>query len=80
MDIIKRYVAMGMGVSVGPRLAMDPDDHHELGIVSLVNLLPVEQVGILTLRGKSMSVPAQNFISVMKESVGAASPKRRGVS
>ena len=77
MDMIKRYVAMGMGVSVGPRLAIDPDDRHELGIVSLVNLLPVEQVGVLTLRGKSMSVPAQNFISVMKESVGSEAPKRR---
>ena len=77
MDMIKRYVAMGMGVSVGPRLAMDPEDRHELGIVSLVNLFPVEQVGIVTLRGKSISVPAQNFISVMTESVRPEAPKPR---
>ena len=24
MDMIKRYVALGMGISVGPRLAIDP--------------------------------------------------------
>lgn len=64
MDIIKRYVSLGVGVSIGPRLAIDPDDYDELGIMSLANLLPVEQAGIVTLRGKTLSRPAGNFVSV----------------
>ena len=67
MDMVKRYVALGMGVSVGPRLAIEPEDRTELGIVSLAHLLPVEQSGIVTLRGKSLSTPANHFISAIKD-------------
>ena len=67
MEIIKHYVALGIGVSVGPRLAMDPEDYEELGIVSLANLLPVEQAGIVTLRGKTLSGPAKNFALVLRD-------------
>ena len=69
MDMIKRYVALGMGVSVGPRLAVEPEDTHELGIVSLANLLPVEQAGVVTLRGRTLSTPAQNFIETMRDTL-----------
>ena len=72
MDMIKRYVALGMGVSVGPRLAIDPEDHDELGVVSLANLLPVERAGLVTRRGLTVSTPAQNFIDVMKDTLAAA--------
>ena len=67
MDIIKRYVALGMGISVGPRLAIDPDDHETLGVVSLAHILPVEQGGTITLKGKRMSTPAERFMSVMRD-------------
>ena len=72
MDMIKRYVALGLGVSIGPRLAIDPEDQHELGIVSLNTLLPVEQAGIVTLRGRALSEPARNFVSVMRETLPPA--------
>lgn len=69
MDMIKRYVALGMGVSIGPRLAIEPEDHGTLGVVSLANLLPVDQAGIITLPGKILSTPAERFISVMRDTV-----------
>jgi DNA-binding transcriptional LysR family regulator len=69
MDMVKRYVAVGMGVSVGPRLAIEPEDESTLGIVSLANLLPVEPVGIVTLRGKTLSTPALSFIEEIKNSL-----------
>ncbi len=69
MDMVKRYVAVGMGVSVGPRLAIEPEDESTLGIVSLANLLPVEPAGIVTLRGKTLSTPAMSFIEEMKNSL-----------
>ncbi len=67
MDMIKRYVALGMGISVGPRLAIEPEDERELGILSLSHLLPTEQAGVVTLRGKIISTPAMRFIGVMKD-------------
>ena len=69
MDIIKRYVALGMGISVGPRLAIEPEDERTLGIINLANLLPIEQTGILTLRGRTLSTPAQLFIQVMRDTL-----------
>ncbi len=69
LDMIKRYVATGIGLSIGPRFAIDADDYKSLGVYSLVNLLPVEQAGILTLRGKSLSKPARNFIEVTRETL-----------
>ncbi len=78
MDSIKRYVAMGMGISIGPRLAIELEDERALGSVSLAHLLPVEQAGVVTLRGKTLSTPARDFISVMKRTLagpaGRASP------
>lgn len=68
MDVIKRYVALGMGISVGPRLAIDSSDTANLELVSMANLMPVEQAGIVTLRGKTISRPAQKFIDVMQRS------------
>jgi DNA-binding transcriptional LysR family regulator len=73
MDMIKRYVALGMGVSVGPHLAIEPEDHEQLGVVSLDNLLPIEQAGVITLRGKTLSGPAEKFIAVMKDTLAPAS-------
>ncbi len=67
MDMIKRYVALGMGISVGPKLAIDPEDNEALGVVSLAHILPVEQGGVLTLKGKRLSTPTRRFISVMRD-------------
>ena len=72
MDMIKRYVALGMGVSVGPRLAIDPEDQANLGVVSLAHILPVEQGGVITLKGKQLSTPALRFLSVMRDTLAPA--------
>lgn len=69
VDMIKRYVALGMGISVGPRLCIEPADETRLGIISLSNLLPVDQAGIVTLKGKSLSAATQSFISVMRDTL-----------
>ena len=69
MDMIKRYVALGMGVSVGPRLAIEPEDQEQLGVVGLAHLLPVEQAGIITLRGKTLSTPAKTFIQTLRDAL-----------
>lgn len=72
MDMIKKYVALGMGVSVGPRLAIEPEDERDLGVVSLANLLPVDQGGIVALEGKTLSTPARRFITTMRSELRRA--------
>lgn len=71
MDMVKRYVALGMGVSVGPRLAIEPDDHRDLGVVSLLHILPTEQGGVITLKGRQLSTPARRFLSTMRETLAS---------
>ena len=78
MDMIKRYVALGVGVSVGPRLAIEPEDREVIGVVSLANLLPVEQAGIVTLLGKTLSTQALSFISTIKDTLSQAGSKPEG--
>ena len=75
MDMIKRYVALGMGIAVGPRLAIEPEDQDELGVVSMANLLPVEQAGIVTLPGKTISKPTLDFMAVMRDTLAPASSR-----
>ena len=65
MDMIKRFVSQGMGVSVGPRLAIEELDLDKLGMVSLANFLPVDRAGIITLPGKNISKPAAAIIKLM---------------
>lgn len=67
MDMIKKFVSIGLGVSVGPRLAIDDNDLGQLGMVSLANFLPVDQAGIVTLPGRTMSNPAKQLLTVMRE-------------
>lgn len=77
MDMIKRYVALGLGISVGPRLTIEPQDQKELGVVTMANLLPVDQGGVVTLKGKTLSTPARNFIETMRDVLLPDRPQRQ---
>ena len=70
MDMIKRFVSQGMGVSVGPRLAIEESDLGDLGMVSLANFLPVDRAGIITLPGKNISKPAKKLIELIAVMLG----------
>ena len=72
MDMIKKFVTIGMGVSVGPRLAIEEEDLDHLGMGSLANFLPVDQAGLITLPGKTLSTPANQFISVLRDTFAAS--------
>ncbi|MDA1188866.1 MAG: LysR substrate-binding domain-containing protein [Chloroflexi bacterium] len=72
MDIIKRYVALGMGVSIGPSIAVEMQDSEDLGVVRLSHLLPVEQAGIIWLQGKTLSRHAEEFVGVVKDTLSVA--------
>ena len=75
MEVIKRYVSLGMGISVGPRLAIETEDESMVNIISMSNILPVDQVGIITLQGKQISAPARKLMNVMRKTLSGSKPK-----
>jgi DNA-binding transcriptional LysR family regulator len=66
MDSIKNYVLRDMGISIGPSIAIEKPDFKQLNVVHLDNLLPVEQAGLVTLKGKRLSSSAKNFINSIR--------------
>ena len=76
MDVIKRYVVLGMGVSVGPHLAIEAEDCEQLEVLGLDNLLAIGQASVITLRGKTLSGPAEKVIAVMKDTLTPAGTRR----
>ena len=70
-DAIKRYVAKGLGVSVVPRIILEPDDEKTLGIVALGHLLDIQNVGIVTVRDTPVSKYAQQFVDMLRETIPA---------
>lgn len=70
-DAIKRYVAKGMGISVVPRIILEPEDKDTMGIVGLGHILDIQAVGIVTVRDTPMSRHAQLFVDMLRETIPA---------
>ena len=68
--------SLGWEYRVGPRLSIEPEDSQRVGVISLANFLPVDQAGIVTLKGKTVSTPTRNFISVMQDVLSPAGSRR----
>lgn len=66
MDMIKRYVALGMGVGIGPELAIEPEDRQSIGIVNLRHLLPIVRAGVVTLKGRYLSPLVKEFVHTLQ--------------
>ena len=64
---VKNYVALGLGVSVIPRPAITLEDRQRLGVVSLGNLLPTTQAGLLVANTRPQAPYVQHFISLARE-------------
>ncbi len=68
-DAVKRYVARGMGITVMPRIVLEPDDEENLSIVGLAHLLDIQGVGIITVRDTTLSGPAKRFVEILKQTI-----------
>ena len=66
MDMIKRYVELGYGISVVPRIVIEPEDENNLGVVSVGHLLPTELAGIVSLRGRILSPLVEASIAAVR--------------
>jgi DNA-binding transcriptional LysR family regulator len=62
-EIVKRYVALGLGISVIPAFCLQPSDRPRLTSRSLRRLFGQETYGIVTRRGRDLS-PAARALAV----------------
>ena len=66
---VKTYVALGLGITIGPRYTIDPWDESRLNIVSLQDKLPGREVGIVTLRGKPLWKSGKLLTKMLQDEV-----------
>jgi LysR family cys regulon transcriptional activator len=71
MEMVKRYIELGMGVGVAYSIALDRGDDRHLGIVSLSQFLPSEMVGVVTAKGARLPAAARDFITLARSTIGA---------
>ena len=65
-EVIKRYVKIGMGISIVTDVCITEQDREELTIIPLDKYFPKRSYGIVTRKGKFLSTPAERFIDMMK--------------
>ena len=68
MDMIKRYVELGYGVSIVPRVVIGPEDWETLGDVSVSHLLATESAGMIWLRGRRRPSIVESAMAVVRAS------------
>jgi DNA-binding transcriptional LysR family regulator len=68
---VKTYVALGLGIALGPKFAIDPWDETRLNIVSLSRIVPGREIGIVTLRDKPLWKSGKLLTDMMHKEVAS---------
>ena len=65
-EVIKQYVAMGMGISIISSACVNEADAENLAVRPLGKLFPGRSYGVIMRKGKLLSAPARAFIDLVK--------------
>jgi len=69
-EVIKQYVAMGMGISIISSICLNPDDSQRLAIrpldQALPSTFPPRSYGVITRKNKHLSPAARAFIALIE--------------
>ena len=65
-EVIKQYVAMGMGISIVPALCLHEADRERLAARSMKRWFPERSYGVIVRRGKALSAQARAFIELIQ--------------
>ncbi len=65
-EVIKRYVSLGLGISIVTDVCLTPQDRDRFTIISLQSYFPKRSYGIVTRRQRPLSAPAKKFIEIME--------------
>jgi len=66
MDFIKQFVAIGMGVSIGPLLAIEKEDLKKISVVNINNILIPDEAGFITNPKKVLTNNSLSFIEALE--------------
>ena len=65
-EVIKQYVAMGMGISIISSICLTDADRDRLAARSLSAWFPTRSYGVVVRKGKYLSPPARAFIELIR--------------
>lgn len=75
-EVIKRYVDIGLGVSIVTSICITEEDKEKFAIIPLEKYFPSRKYGVVTRKGKLISAPSQRFIEILHEHYGDSSHKQ----
>jgi DNA-binding transcriptional LysR family regulator len=67
MELAVRYVKQGIGVAVCSEMSLATQGREGVEVIDLSHLMPLEQIGIVTVRERKVSPEAHDFIAAAKE-------------
>lgn len=65
-EVIKQYVAMGMGISIVSAICLDDGDSARLGMRPVSDWFPARSYGVVVRRGKMLSPQARAFVELIR--------------
>ncbi|OOG62849.1 LysR family transcriptional regulator [Rhodanobacter sp. B04] len=65
-DVIKEYVAMGMGISIVTGICITEADHKRLAVRNMKQYFPQRSYGVVMRKGKFLSAEARAFIDLIR--------------
>jgi DNA-binding transcriptional LysR family regulator len=75
LEVVKAYVARGLGISILPALAVTPDDHRRFVVHSLPDPMPRRRLVVLRRKDRFRSRLVKRMTAILAEET---EPKRRG--
>ena len=68
-EVIKQYVAMGLGISIVTGICLTEADHERLAVRNLRAYFPPRSYGVVIRKGKYLSPQARAFVDLVKPSL-----------
>jgi DNA-binding transcriptional LysR family regulator len=65
-EVIKQYVAMGLGISIVTGICLEDADRERLAIRNLRDFFPPRSYGVVIRKGKYLSTQARAFVDLVK--------------
>jgi DNA-binding transcriptional LysR family regulator len=65
-DVIKQYVAMGLGISIVTGICITDDDRQRLAVRNVRQWFPQRSYGVVVRKGKFLSPEARGFIDLIR--------------
>jgi len=70
-EVIKQYVAMGLGISIVTGICLTENDHERLAVRNMRRYFPQRSYGVVVRKGKYLSTQARAFVDLIKPGIFA---------